>query len=160
MMKAFADAPARRCQAGRPLPRWTGWCRLLRTIAGGPVSPFPLDAFLAGLPWTALAVVVVLAVTFAVAVRQGRHSVMDVAWGPGFVVVAAVSWLLSAGTGDDTRRLLLLGPDVRLGAPARRPHRLAGPRRARGPALHGDAQRSRVPERSMPSAGSTCPRAW
>jgi len=72
------------------------------------VTPFPLADFAAALLWTALAVVAVLALTFAVAVRQRRHSVMDVAWGPGFVVVAAVSWYLSAGTGDDVRRLLLL----------------------------------------------------
>jgi steroid 5-alpha reductase family enzyme len=70
------------------------------------VSPFPWPDFAASLPWTALAVVAVLAVTFAVAVRQHRHSVMDVAWGPGFVAVAVVSWFLSAGHGDDTRRLL------------------------------------------------------
>jgi len=43
------------------------------------VSPFPWPEFAASLPWTALAVIVVLAVTFAVAVRQRRHSVMDVA---------------------------------------------------------------------------------
>ena len=72
------------------------------------MSPFPLDAFLASLPWTALAVLMVLGVTLAVAVAQGRHSVMDVAWGPGFVAVAAVSFVLSAGSGDDARRLLLL----------------------------------------------------
>ena len=72
------------------------------------VAGFPLNEFLVGLPWTALAVAAVLAVTFAAAVAQRRHSVMDVAWGPGFVAVAAVSWLLSAGTGDDGRRLLLL----------------------------------------------------
>lgn len=72
------------------------------------MSPFPWAAFLAALPWTALAVVVVLAVTFAVAVRQDRHSVMDVAWGPGFVAVAWMAWALSAGDGDPARRLLLL----------------------------------------------------
>ena len=74
------------------------------------MSPFPWAAFLAALPWTALAVVVVLAVTFAVAVRQDRHSVMDVAWGPGLVAVAAVAWFLSDGDGDGdpARRLLLL----------------------------------------------------
>jgi len=72
------------------------------------VSPFPWPEFVASLPWTALTVVLVLAVTFAVAVRQDRHSVMDVAWGPGFVAVAAVSWFLSASSGDDLRRLLLL----------------------------------------------------
>ncbi|MDV8149387.1 DUF1295 domain-containing protein [Arthrobacter sp. B10-11] len=72
------------------------------------MADFPVNDFLASLPWTALAVAGVLAVTFAVAVAQKRHSVMDVAWGPGFVAVAAVSWLLSAGTGDDGRRLLLV----------------------------------------------------
>ncbi|MCO4249804.1 DUF1295 domain-containing protein [Pseudarthrobacter raffinosi] len=72
------------------------------------MSPFPWPAFAASLPWTALAVLAVLALTFGVAVRQGRHSVMDVAWGPGFVAVAVVSWFLSAGSGDDTRRALLL----------------------------------------------------
>lgn len=72
------------------------------------MSPFPWTQFLGALPWTALAVVVVLALTFAVAVRQDRHSAMDVAWGPGFVAVAVVSWLVSAGEGDPARRLLLL----------------------------------------------------
>ncbi|MGX1161735.1 steroid 5-alpha reductase family enzyme [Arthrobacter sp. SLBN-100] len=72
------------------------------------MTRFPWADFAAALPWTAFTVVVVLAATFAVAVRQGRHSVMDVAWGPGFVAVAVVSWFLSAGEGDGTRRLLLL----------------------------------------------------
>lgn len=72
------------------------------------MSPFPWPEFAASLPWTGSAVMLVLALTFAVAVRQGRHSVMDIAWGPGFVGVAVVSWLLSAGAGEDTRRLLLL----------------------------------------------------
>jgi len=72
------------------------------------VSPFPWPEFAASLPWTALTVVAVLALTFSVAVLQRRHSVMDVAWGPGFVAVAGVSWFLSAGSGDDARRLLLL----------------------------------------------------
>jgi steroid 5-alpha reductase family enzyme len=69
---------------------------------------FPLDAFLSSLPWTAGGLIVLLAGTFAVAARQRRHSVMDAAWGLGFVLVTAVSWLLSAGEGDDGRRLLLL----------------------------------------------------
>jgi steroid 5-alpha reductase family enzyme len=69
---------------------------------------FPLDAFLASLPWVAAALAVLLALTFAAAVRHGRHSVMDTVWGLSFVLVAAVSWLLSAGHGDGGRRLLLL----------------------------------------------------
>ena len=69
---------------------------------------FPWAAFLSSLPWTAAALAVLLAGTFAVAVRQNRHCVMDTVWGSGFVLVAVVSWLLSAGQGDDGRRLLLL----------------------------------------------------
>lgn len=69
---------------------------------------FPLAAFLASLPWVAAGLVVLLAATFAIAVRQSRHSVIDTVWGLGFVVVSAISWLLSAGHGDDGRRLLLL----------------------------------------------------
>lgn len=70
---------------------------------------FPLGDFAAALPVTAAAVVGVLGVTFLVALRVGRHAVVDVAWGLGFVAVAATSYLLSAGHGDDTRRLLVLG---------------------------------------------------
>jgi steroid 5-alpha reductase family enzyme len=82
------------------------------------MSPFPLEAFLTALPWAALGVVLVLAVTYAVAIsaestgagagRRARHSVMDVAWGPGFVVIAVICFILSAGEGDGGRRVLLL----------------------------------------------------
>ena len=72
------------------------------------MPPFPLGAFLASLPWVIAGLVVLLAVTFAVAVRQNRHSVIDTVWGLGFVVVAGISWVLSAGYGDAGRRLLLL----------------------------------------------------
>ena len=69
---------------------------------------FPLEAFLSSLPWTAAGLAALLAATFAVAVRQGRHSVMDTVWGLGFVVVTTISWQLSAGQGDGGRRMLLL----------------------------------------------------
>ncbi|SFU05325.1 DUF1295 domain-containing protein [Arthrobacter sp. ov118] len=72
------------------------------------MPPFPLEAFLASLPWVIAGIVALLALTFAVAVRQHRHSVIDTVWGLGFVVVAVVSWALSAGYGDAARRLLLL----------------------------------------------------
>jgi steroid 5-alpha reductase family enzyme len=52
------------------------------------------------------AIVVVFAVTFAIGRRIGRYNVVDVAWGIGFVVVAAVA--AAVGTGDIARRLLLL----------------------------------------------------
>lgn len=51
-------------------------------------------------------VVALLALTLAVALRVGRHSVIDVAWGLGFTLVALVSYLLSDG--DPLRRLLAL----------------------------------------------------
>jgi steroid 5-alpha reductase family enzyme len=65
-------------------------------------------AFAAALPVTVAAVVVVLGTTFLVALRVGRHAVVDVAWGLGFVAVAATSYLLSDGDGDPARRGLVL----------------------------------------------------
>jgi len=51
-------------------------------------------------------VLVLFGVTFTVGRRIGRYNVVDVAWGPGFVVVAAVA--AAVGHGDLTRRLLML----------------------------------------------------
>ncbi|MFI9075572.1 DUF1295 domain-containing protein [Streptomyces sioyaensis] len=68
-----------------------------------------------GLPWAALAVnctaaagaaFAVLLVTFAAARARGPHRLADVAWDAAFAVVALVSWALSAGHGDDGRRLV------------------------------------------------------
>ena len=50
--------------------------------------------------------VVVHGITFAIGRRIGRYNVVDVAWGLGFVAVAAVAAAL--GTGDLFRRILLL----------------------------------------------------
>ena len=52
------------------------------------------------------ALLVVHTVTFAIGRRIGRYNVVDVAWGLGFIAVAAVAAVL--GTGDPTRRWLLL----------------------------------------------------
>ena len=65
-------------------------------------------ALTASLPLTVATVLVVQAVTFVVALRLGRHSVVDVAWGIGFAAVAATSYLLSADEGDPLRRGLVL----------------------------------------------------
>ncbi len=62
------------------------------------------SSFAAALPWTAGSVVVVLGVTFLVALRIGKHAVIDVAWGLGFAAVALTAFLLA--TGDDTRSLV------------------------------------------------------
>jgi steroid 5-alpha reductase family enzyme len=56
---------------------------------------------------TSMATLVVLhGITFAVGRRIGRYNVVDVAWGVGFVVVAAVA--AGLGTGELFRRILLL----------------------------------------------------
>ncbi|OBA82781.1 hypothetical protein A9W99_10355 [Mycobacterium sp. 1164966.3] len=55
---------------------------------------------------SALALAVVHSVTFLIGRRIGRYNVVDVAWGLGFVAVAAVAAAL--GHGDPTRRWLLL----------------------------------------------------
>jgi steroid 5-alpha reductase family enzyme len=69
------------------------------------MSSVDLGAFAVSLVWTALAVVAVMAVTYAVALRAGKHAVIDVTWGLGFVVVAVVSLLV---TGADTRGVLVV----------------------------------------------------
>ena len=66
-------------------------------------------AFARVLPLTALVVLVLMAVTLAVATRVGRHVVIDVTWGLGFVAIAATAFAASAGRGDDLRRWLALG---------------------------------------------------
>ena len=72
------------------------------------MADFPWSAFLGALPFTALAVVVLLGATFLLALRLGRHAVVDVTWGLGFVAIAGTAYALSAGEGDDVRRLLVL----------------------------------------------------
>jgi steroid 5-alpha reductase family enzyme len=53
-----------------------------------------------------LALAAVHSVTFAIGRRIGRYNVVDVAWGVGFVAIAAVAAM--PGHGDETRRWLLL----------------------------------------------------
>ena len=62
--------------------------------------------------WTALvagcSVLALVAATFAIGARTGRHSVMDVAWGASIAVAGVASFLASAGHGAPARRWLLL----------------------------------------------------
>jgi steroid 5-alpha reductase family enzyme len=51
--------------------------------------------FLINLAISAVAVVVLLGVVFAVSVRRDRHDLIDTAWGLGFALIAVVSLLLS-----------------------------------------------------------------
>jgi steroid 5-alpha reductase family enzyme len=55
---------------------------------------------------SAAALLVVHAITFTIGRRIGRYNVVDVAWGLGFIAVAAIAAIL--GTGDPARRWLLL----------------------------------------------------
>ena len=70
------------------------------------MDSFDGSGFAAGLGWCALALIALFAATFALARRLGKHSVVDVTWGLGFVVVALVSALVADG--DAARRLLVL----------------------------------------------------
>jgi steroid 5-alpha reductase family enzyme len=73
-----------------------------------PAAGFDLAAFLGVLPVTLLVALLVLGATFLVARRVGRHAVVDVAWGLGFVAIALTSYLAAAGIGDSSRRALVL----------------------------------------------------
>ena len=75
---------------------------------------FASGAFGRGLVACALALVVLFALTFALARRLGKHSVVDVAWGLGFVVVALTTLVCSDG--DDGRTVLLTAMVVLWGA--------------------------------------------
>ncbi len=55
---------------------------------------------------SAVALLVLHAITFGIARRIGRYNVVDVAWGLGFIAVAAVAAVV--GNGDAFRRWLLL----------------------------------------------------
>lgn len=67
---------------------------------------FSLSNFLVVTGVSLLAVVVLMTVTALVGRKEGRVSVVDTAWGIGFVVVAFVA--AAAGTGPLWRRLLIL----------------------------------------------------
>ncbi len=69
---------------------------------------FPTSSWLASLPVSLLALLVLLAITYLIGVRQRRHVVIDAAWGLGFVVVSAAAFLMSGSDGDTARRILLL----------------------------------------------------
>ncbi len=71
-------------------------------------TPFDTPALAASLPYALLGLLALLTVTWLVGRAQRRHQVIDAAWGMGFVVIATISFLLSAGHGDVGRRWLLL----------------------------------------------------
>ena len=68
---------------------------------------FATGSFLISVAACAAAVVALVLVTWLIGRAIGRYNVIDVAWGLGFVLVAWVAFALSAGDGDDTRRVLV-----------------------------------------------------
>ncbi len=68
-----------------------------------------LPALLLNFGITAVVVGALMLVTFAVGVRLGRHSVVDVAWGLGFVAAALATATVATatGSGDPARNWLL-----------------------------------------------------
>jgi steroid 5-alpha reductase family enzyme len=77
---------------------------------------FHWGALLHALPFTVLAVVVVLGGTFLVALRLHRHAVVDIAWGLGFAAVALAAYAASSGEGHVVPRTLALVLTVVWGA--------------------------------------------
>ena len=57
---------------------------------------------------TAVTVAVLMLATFVYAMRTRVHAIMDTVWALGFVIIALVSFLLSAGHGLAGRRALAL----------------------------------------------------
>lgn len=76
-------------------------------MSGIPAGPFGVT-----LITTAAALLVMQLVTFVIALRLKRHSVVDTAWGIGIALAAVVSLLTSAGHGQAARRYLLLAAAV------------------------------------------------
>ena len=63
---------------------------------------------LVNLAVTAGVVAVLMLATFVYAMRTRVHAIMDTVWPLGFVLIALVSFGLSAGSGDPGRRMLVL----------------------------------------------------
>jgi len=76
-------------------------------MSGIPAGPFGMNLLV-----TAAVLLALQAVTFAVAVQVGQHSVADTAWGIGIALAAVASLLASAGYGQPARRYLLLAASV------------------------------------------------
>jgi steroid 5-alpha reductase family enzyme len=76
------------------------------------VSGLPAGPFVVTLACTAAALLVMMAVTFTIALKVGRHSVVDTAWGIGIALVALVALVSSIGYGQPPRRATLAAASV------------------------------------------------
>ncbi len=71
-------------------------------------ASFPLAAWAATLPVVLVVLLALIVVVWLIGRRLKRFAIIDVFWGLGFVVAAAIAFWASAGHGDDGRRWLLL----------------------------------------------------
>jgi steroid 5-alpha reductase family enzyme len=72
---------------------------------------FPVAQLFLGMGSSLLAVAVLMAISFAIGAATGKYSIIDAVWGPGFVLIALVSFLVSIGHGqygDPTLRWVAL----------------------------------------------------
>jgi steroid 5-alpha reductase family enzyme len=75
-----------------------------------------IETLLVTLLITGAALLALQGVTFAVALKAGKHSVVDTAWGIGIALAAVASFVTSLGHGDPGRRALLLAASLLWGA--------------------------------------------
>lgn len=71
------------------------------------MSGLPAGPFFVTLGCTAAGLLVMMAVTFGIALKAGKHSVVDTAWGVGIALTALVALVSSVGYGQPARRTLL-----------------------------------------------------
>jgi len=76
-------------------------------VSGLEPTPFVLTMVL-----TAAALLVLQGLTFAVALKTGKHSVVDTAWGIGIALAALTAFLTSVNQGQNERRYLLLAASL------------------------------------------------
>jgi steroid 5-alpha reductase family enzyme len=76
-------------------------------VTGVPAGPFGLTLLI-----TAAALLAMMGVTFVIALKARKHSVVDTAWGIGIAVAAVVALLSSTGHGQPARRYTLLAAAV------------------------------------------------
>lgn len=80
------------------------------------MTAFAWSGFAGDLAVAAGTALAVMLAAFGAALVTGRHRVVDVAWGVAFSAVALAAYVVSAGAGDDGRRLLTTAATVLWGA--------------------------------------------
>src|SRR6185437_13643485 len=96
-------ADGRRPDPGHEADEASGAC----TMSGLAPGPFVITMVV-----TAAALLLLQGLTFAVALKLGKHSVVDTAWGIGIALAALTAFLTSINHGQNERRYLLLAASL------------------------------------------------